>query len=284
MKIDLHIHTHYSDGENSPQEIVQLALRKNLIAIAITDHDIVAGVAVAQETAVDTPLEVISGVELSVNWKGRAAHLLGYCFDCTDKELLAGLDWIQEGRVLRNRQIIERLAELGCPITMEELQQTSATGLIGRPHFARLLIQKGVVRSMEEAFRSYLGAGARAYVPRRSMDLDAASAMLHKAGGVAVVAHPFTLGYSEKEFDAEVAEMAAAGLDGLEVFYPKHTKNFTRRLRAVAEKHNLLETGGSDYHGNGRDRAALAGGKNVFVSAHLLTKVKERALMVRNSR
>ncbi len=260
-----------------------MALRKKLVAIAITDHDTVEGVAIAQKEAQGTGLEVVAGVELSVNWKGRAAHLLGYCFDCADGELNNGFRWIQEGRDLRNQQIIERLAVLDCPIDMEELRRVAGAGLIGRPHFAKLLIEKGLVHNMEEAFRCYLGAEGKAYIPRRSMELAAAVTMLHQAGGVAVVAHPFTLGYNEKELGAEVAEMAAAGLDGLEVFYPKHSKAFIQKLRLLTGQHGMIETGGSDYHSSIYTNATLADGKNVFVSAQLLKNIRQRALLYVNS-
>ncbi len=258
-----------------------MALRKDLAAIAITDHDTIEGIAAALSAAEDTALELIPGVELSVNWKGRSVHLLGYCFDTADKELHQGLAWIQEGRQLRNSRILEKLITLGCPVTKEELQQISGPGLVGRPHFARLLIKKGWAGSMEEAFRCYLGAGAKAYVPRRSMDMVKAMAILHEAGGVAVVAHPFTLGYNNSELAAEVAEMATAGLDGLEVFYPKHSRLFTGTLRALADRHQLIMTGGSDYHGSSRSAGTLADGKNVFVSDHLLQALKERVLLIR---
>ncbi len=282
MKIDLHIHTNFSDGDNSPQEIVQMALHKNLAAIAITDHDTVEGIGPAEREAQGTKLEIIPGVELSVNWKGRATHLLGYYFNRDNKQLQDGLLWIQQGRIERNERIVERLIELGCSVSMEEVGEIAGSGLVGRPHFARLLIKKGVVRDMEQAFGHYLGAGAKAYIPRRSMDLAEAVALLHHAGGAAVVAHPFTLGYNDDEFAEEVVEMAAVGLDGLEVFYPKHSRSFTRKLRLRADELHFVMTGGSDYHGNIRSNATLAGGKNVFVSASLLDGLRQRVSEIRS--
>lgn len=275
MAIDLHIHTNFSDGETSPQGIVQMALRKGLSAIAITDHDTMEGIADAQQAAMGTDLEVVPGIELSTCWKGRAVHLLGYYFDTEDEEFHRQLEWVQEGRKLRNEQVLEKLIELGCEVSMEELLTIAGSGLVGRPHLAKLLIKKGYAGTMEEAFRRYLGAGAKAYVSRRSLMVADAVEMLHRARGVAVVAHPCTLGYSFQELAKEVMQMAALGIDGLEVFYPKHSKEFVKKLRKLAEEHTLITTGGSDYHSETRSGTGLAGGRH-FVGDYVLEELKER--------
>lgn len=276
MGIDLHIHTNCSDGDTSPQGIVQLAVDKGLLAIAITDHDTVEGLAAAGEAAQTVALEVVPGIELSTCWKGRAVHLLGYYFDPENEELRQGLIWIQEGRRVRNEQILTRLLALGCHISREEVLETAGPGLVGRPHFARLLVEKGYVGSMDGAFREYLGAGAKAYVPRRSMEVAEAVSLLHRAGGVAVIAHPSTLGYTASQLGREIGEMAALGVDGLEVFYPKHSRDFIRKLRKLAVEYSLITTGGSDYHGAVRPGISLAGGRNVFVADYILKELKQR--------
>lgn len=284
MGIDLHIHSICSDGDTSPAGLVALAAKMRLKAIAITDHDTAEGISEAEVAARDNGVEIVPGIELSTRWKGRAVHLLGYYFDTDNKELLSGLEWIQEGREIRNLQIVERLAELGVEIDMEELKKVGGPGLIGRPHIAKILIGKGVVSSMDEAFCRFLGIGALAYIERRSMETVEAIDLLHRAAGVAVVAHPYTLGYKGEEARREFAEMADFGLDGLEIYYPKHGRQFKKELRSIATKNAMVFTGGSDYHGANRPGSGLAGGKNVYVADFILDDLKKRAVQIRADR
>lgn len=281
MGIDLHIHTTCSDGDTSPRKIVELAISKRLRAIAITDHDTIAGIGEAQDAAQKSNMEIVPGVELSVNWQEQAMHLLGYFFDISSVELNQGLQWIREGRQIRNEQILARLVALGCNVSMDELEHIAGSDLIARPHFAQLLVEKRYVRTMEEAFRLYLGAGAKAYVKRRSMSVADAVAMLHRANGVAVVAHPYTLGYQGLELARQVRQMAATDIDGLEVYYPKHSQKFIVELRKLAAEHDLIVTGGSDYHGKIRPGTGLADGKRVFVADYILEELKQRHQRVR---
>ncbi len=290
MGIDLHIHTLYSDGDTTPAGIVELAAGRRLKAIAITDHDTAEGVAEAQQAGLEYGLEVVCGIELSTHWLGksgeRSAHLLGYYFDAENDEMRRGLDWIQEGRHLRNEQILFKLQELGIVITQEELAETAGGGLVGRPHIAKILTAKGVVQSVDEAFALYLGWGKKAYVKRRSMPLGDAIVMLHRAGGAAVLAHPCTLDYHGAELEEELTAMAAAGLDGLEIYYPKHGRRFKKELRSIACKNAMIVTGGSDYHGAVRPGTSLAGGKNLFVADFILEELRQRAAKIkeRNSK
>lgn len=275
MSIDLHMHSCCSDGTCTPEELVELAAKRKLSAIALTDHDTAEGVERAATAGRECGVEVIPGVELSTHWKGKDVHLLGYLFDAGEPGFVEGLNWIQHGREERNEKIAVKLRDLGYDITLEEVRKNAGPGMVGRPHFARVLQARGIVSSLEEAFATLLGAGKPAYVSRRSLEVAEAIAMIHKAGGLAVVAHPFTLGYDPLELRYEVGLMLDAGLDGLEVIYPKHSRQFRRQLRRLVKEFDLIATGGSDYHGNNRPGTGLAGGKNA-VPDEVLVHLRER--------
>lgn len=276
MTIDLHIHSTISDGTMSPSEIVAFAARKGLSAIAITDHDSVDGVGEAIDKGKELGVEVVAGVELSVRYKKGSAHLLGYLFDYESVALHQALSRLQEGRVVRNKEIISRLNKLGIAMQYAELEKIAGPGECGRPHIARLLINKNVVRTMDEAFEKYLGHGAKAYASRFIYDAAEAIALLKDAGGVSVLAHPFQLGRQVDLFRELLLEMVDMGLDGIEVYYPSHTRQFRKQLMVFAKQHGLLLTGGSDFHGSIRPGTSLAGGKNVSVPEHLLDIMKQR--------
>lgn len=276
MSIDLHIHSTMSDGTLSPREIVQLAYQKGLKAIAITDHDTFDGVQEALETAMRVGLETISGVELSVKKADTTLHLLGYGFDHHDQKFSNALKKIQCGRVERNVQIIERLKKLKFQVSYEEVKVISKTGLIGRPHIARLLLTKGYVSSMDEAFELYLGSHGSAYVNRPLFRIPDAIGYIKNAGGLAVLAHPYNIYRESPDFELLIDELIAMGLDGIEAYYPAHTRKFRKDLIRLAANKKILITGGSDYHGDIRPGTTLAGGKNVTVPYSLLKDLKSR--------
>lgn len=274
MSIDLHIHTTASDGSHTPTEIVRLAARKGLKAIAITDHDTIDGIDEAVSEGKKVGLEVLGGLELSVKLSEVNIHLLGYLFDKGDNQLLAALGEIQDARQKRNQQILKELQSLDFPIESTELQRISTSGQTGRPHIAKLLINKKVVATMDEAFEKYLGQGAVAYVPRKIYDVEDAIQIIKNAGGVAVVAHPFQIEKSGEDTLQILEKLITLGLDGVEVYYPNHSKSFKKQLLSYAKKRSLLVTGGSDYHGDIRPGTSLAGGKNVSVPYELLEILK----------
>lgn len=276
MSIDLHIHSTISDGTMSPSELVVFAARKGLSAIAITDHDSVGGVGEAMDTGEALGVEVVSGIELSVKYKGSSAHLLGYLFDHESISLQQALVRLQEGRVKRNKEIISRLNDQGIAVKYSELEEISGPGECGRPHIARLLIKRQVVRTMDEAFERFLARGAKAYVSRFIYDVEEAIALIKEEGGLSVLAHPVQLGKNILSFKELLLDMAAMGLDGIEVYYPSHTRQFRKQLIEFAREHDLLITGGSDFHGSIRPGTTLAGGKNVSVPASLLGIMKQR--------
>lgn len=276
MSIDLHTHSTVSDGSLTPTELVALARRKGLSALSITDHDSIEGIPEALTAGAAMGVEVIPGLELSVSHGDLNMHLLGYFYELENKALAFALKRLQDGRALRNQTIIEKLNTLGIRIQKEELQLVSGRGLCGRPHIARLLLEKGVVSTMDEAFEQYLGRDGSAYCSRFVYTAHGAIELLKEAGGVSILAHPMQLSRYDDNLEPLLAELSCLGLDGIEVFYPTHSQKYRRQLLALVEKFNLLATGGSDYHGSIRPGTTLAGGKKVTVPAVLLGKMKAR--------
>ncbi|TKB11224.1 PHP domain-containing protein [Desulforhopalus sp. IMCC35007] len=270
MTIDLHVHSTMSDGTMSPTELVDLAQKKGLRAIALTDHDTFAGYAEASRRGSAVGLEVLSGIELSVRLQDSHLHLLGYLFDCEDQVFLGRIEKLQQARDLRNEEIIAKLNALGITITSAELAHVSGSGQTGRPHIAQLLLHKKIVRSMDEAFDTYLGQSGSVYVSRFSYEVKEAIDFVHQAGGVAVLAHPYHLLKDDLENGALLGQLKDIGLDGVEAYYPTHIRKFRKQLIKLAEKYGLFITGGSDYHGTIRQGTSLAGGKGVSVPEHLV--------------
>lgn len=270
MSVDLHIHSTMSDGTMSPTEIVDLAYKKGLSCIALTDHDTVAGNQEAQKRGEVVGLEVISGMELSVSFEEFNVHLLGYLIDSENVSLLRSLHTLQEARETRNHEILHILDVSGIHIAEKELQKVSGTGQTGRPHIAKILMEKKVVRSMDEAFEKYLGRDGSAYVSRFVLDMKSAVDVIHTAGGLAVVAHPYHLIKNDMISGEILFRLKELGVDGIETYYPTHSRKFRKQLIKLAEQYGLLLTGGSDYHGTIRRGTTLAGGKGVSVPAELV--------------
>jgi predicted metal-dependent phosphoesterase TrpH len=277
MSLDLHIHSTFSDGTLSPAEIVNLACRKGLTAIALTDHDTMAGIKPAIAAATGMALEVISGLEISVLHNGISLHLLGYLMDAADSGLNRVLAGLQEGRDERNAAIVKRLLELGIAVSPEDLRRVSQTGQTGRPHIAKVMVEQGIVRTILQAFEQYLGRGGLAYASRPILDAAEAIGVLRQAGGLAVLAHPLQVDPSLERLPGLLNDLIPLGLDGLEGYYPTHSAKVRRKLRAAAERYGLVLTGGSDFHGDIRPGTTLAGGRKVHVPDELLGLMKERA-------
>jgi len=248
--IDLHTHSTASDGRLSPAALVSYAHEKGLEALALTDHDTVEGLAEALAAGQQLGLEVLPGIEISADWPESTLHILGYFIDYHDGQLLERLRILQDARNRRNPEIIRKLCSLGCDITLEEVMAEAITGQVGRPHIAQVLLQKGYVKSSQEAFDRYLRKGGAAYVDKFRFDPREAISMIRAAGGLAVLAHPSTLAIrNSAELDAFVVAMKGCGLTGIEAFYSEHTPQQTRLYQEVARRHRLLVTGGSDFHG-----------------------------------
>ncbi|OAQ19831.1 PHP domain-containing protein [Thermosulfurimonas dismutans] len=258
--IDLHTHSTASDGTYSPAELVQLAKDVSLSALALTDHDTVEGLGEAMAAARELGVPFVPGVEISVKFDGPGhCHILGYFVDADSPVLRETLGLLQRAREERNRKMMEKLQSLGVDITLEELED-QAKGEIGRPHFAALLVKKGVVKSVGEAFEKYLKKGAPAYVPKARLTAEEAFSAIRAAGGLAVLAHPIHLKLSPEELVRYVEELKAFGLDGIEAYYTDHTKQFTTLCLEIARRYDLVPTGGSDFHGHNKPDIKLGRG------------------------
>jgi len=250
MPIDLHVHTTFSDGTLSPREVVQLAQHVGLSAIAITDHDTVRGNQEAIEEGRRLGVEVVPGVEVSVDSHTGTMHVLGYYVDYACDALVETLQTIENARHKRNKEILEKLSELGMPLEYETIKAMAREGPVGRPHIAQALMKKGHVANLREAFDKYLKKGASAYAERlRFSDVDAIQ-IIREAGGIAVLAHPKSLCCDDSAcLSAIVARLVSLGLQGLEVYYPSHSPEMQRTCESLATQYGLLVTGGTDFHG-----------------------------------
>lgn len=264
MCIDLHTHTHFSDGSLSPQELIAEAQKEGLRVIAITDHDEVGAIAPALEYAMDSAVRIVPGVELSIDYDlpGRAhLHLLGLFIDHQHEPLIRTLLDLKNARRQRMLEMVDKMRSMGMDITDAEVQELVGQGSPGRPHLARVMVARGIVPNLHAAFVNYLSKGKPAYVPKKKLPIGAAIELIHQAGGLAFLAHPFSLGYAFYEpLGHKILKLKAQGLDGIEVYYSKHSRYFTRWLDDFARKQELLVCGGSDFHGAAKPEIQLGRG------------------------
>ena len=244
MFADLHLHTHFSDGTYTPDELAAAAHSRGLGAIALTDHDTVDGCAPTATACARLGMEFIPGTELTAGWGDHEIHILGYWVDDTDADFRRELERFQGYRRDRILQIVARLNSLGVPLTAEAVFALAACRSPGRPHIARALLQGGFVPDFDTAFERYLKKGCAAWVPKPRIEAPDAIQLIHRAGGVAVLAHP---GLYRR--DGMIADLAAAGLDGLECWHTKHHSAMAVNYVRIATELNLAPTGGSDCHG-----------------------------------
>lgn len=254
--IDLHIHSTASDGSLTPAAILDHAQNLNLAAIAITDHDSIDGSKEALRCGIPPSLHFLSGVEISAAHPpflpgSGSFHLLGYGFHLDDPELNQALKKIQKARKGRNPKIIKRLNELGISVSLEEVQQIAGDGQIGRPHIAQMLVQKGVVASIGEAFDKYLGTAKPAYVDKERIGCQDAIEMIRGAGGIAALAHPGLLNITDNcQMEKLIQNLMGIGMGAIEVYYPQHTTEQTEQFAQLSKRFGLLMTGGTDFHGS----------------------------------
>ena len=251
-RVDLHAHTHFSDGQLSPEALVALAIERQLAVLAITDHDSVealprARAVVSASARAGFSLEIIPGIEISSAHEGSDLHLLGYYVDGEHTGLLEHLSRFRAERIQRAQDIVERLARLGVPVELKRIMTLAGPGVVGRPHVAQALIEAGHAENVDDAFRRFLGAQGSAFVPRPTFRPEQAIEIINAAGGVSVLAHP---GASLAE--SVIEGLVALGLRGIEVWHPQHGIATVRRYRELARGLGLLETGGSDFHMPGR--------------------------------
>jgi predicted metal-dependent phosphoesterase TrpH len=245
--IDLHTHTTCSDGTLSPAELLAAARAAGLTAVSITDHDTLAAY---DDPATREPgLTLVPGVELSLTWPRGNLHLLGYGIDPHHADLRGALVDLLVSRAERNETMIARLRSAGVEITFADVAAIAGNDYIGRPHMAVALVNAGAVGSVAEAFARYLGDDQPYYVPRRDLEPALAIALVHAAGGAAVLAHPYQTRLVGEDLVGAIGRWVDLGLDGLEVYYPRHTRRQVRQYRALAERFGLCLTAGSDFHG-----------------------------------
>ncbi|MBI2836458.1 MAG: PHP domain-containing protein [Chloroflexi bacterium] len=259
-KVDLHVHSTASDGRLSPAEVIHEAARLGLTYIALADHDTVNGIEEALETARDYPgLTMIPGVEINTDVPKGEAHILGYCIGCQHSELLETLARLRDSREGRAQQMIAKLVKLGMPIEWERVREIAGTGSVGRPHIAQALLEKGYISTIREAFDKYLASGGPAHVEREKISPADAVHLVVRAGGLPVLAHPFTV----PDPEPLIVELKAHGLEGIEVHYNHYSDEERKKLGALARKYQLIATGGSDYHGIDMTNETPMGGANV---------------------
>jgi predicted metal-dependent phosphoesterase TrpH len=259
-QVDLHIHTTFSDGDMTPEEMVADAQKAGLAGIAITDHDEVEGVRSAQEAVAGSDFIIVPGVELSTSDGKNDIHILGYLIDINSSELRKYLDIFRDARLNRGIHMVERLREMGVDIEVDSVLEIAGGGAVGRPHIAAALLQNGCVESAEDAFRKYIGFNSPAYVPKYQLKPSDAFRLIRDAGGVGVMSHP---GTTRK--DELITEFIGCGMRGIEVYHPKHSESEAARYKRLAEKLGLVVTGGSDSHGR-RNARLHVGARTVPVS------------------
>jgi len=249
LVVDLHTHSTVSDGSDTPQEVVALAAKAGLSAVALTDHDRQDGIAAARKKAAESGIELVAGAEISCNHSGTM-HMLVYFLEPGEGPLQDELVRLQVARDNRNDELIARLAALGLPVTMEELKAESGGSGAGRPHVAALLVRKGLASSVQDAFDRWLAKGRPAYVEKERLEPVPAIALALQSGALPVLAHPLSLGLSPNQLERAVGELAEAGLVGLEAIYGRYNPQERASLAVLAAQAGLAITGGSDHHGS----------------------------------
>ena len=276
MAVDLHAHSTLSDGTDAPAELVRLALAGGLTALALTDHDTLDGIPEARAAAAGTSLDLIPGVELSVDWEAGPAHFLAYWIEPGEGPLQDRLAELAEGRARRNAEILTALAGLGCDLSGEDLR--SGPGVVGRPHIAAALVRRGHVPDMPAAFDRYLARGRPAYRPRTRLTAGEAVALAKRSGGAAVLAHPHTVAAGAEAYAHALEAFAALGGAGVECRYPDYPPDLVAHLETVTRHLGMAPTGGSDYHGAHRPGVLLGNGRgDLLVPDSAIAELRLRA-------
>ena len=268
---DLHVHTTASDGVLNGEEIIKLAIKLRLEGIAITDHDTIDGLDEGVELGEKYQFPVIPGIELSTQYQNTEIHILGYHFDYHLSWVTDKLHYLQDARVARVGKMVDKLQKLGYDVEKDEVLSLSGSGSVGRPHLAYLLLKKGYISSVQEAFQRLIGRGCPAYVRREKLTPNEAVAFISRAGGVPVMAHP-----GLTKTDHLIYNLKEQGLKGLEVYHPDHGADDEKKYCSLAEKLGLVATGGSDFHGSNKDISRFSlGGKTV--SARVVNNLRQLA-------
>mgnify|MGYP000949383284 FL=1 len=252
LPVDLHLHTMFSDGVLTPEELVVRCREASVQVIAVTDHDTVAGLPRAAAEARRQGIRLIEGVELSIEYQGQDIHVLGYGVSAGHGAFAAMLGELERAREERLHGMLGRLSGLGLPLTAEEVRSRALGRVIGRPHVAEALLARGWIENYNDAFRYYIGAGCPAYLPNRTLAPENAIAVIRAAGGVPVLAHPGAYA----DWSAVLDRFVQAGALGIEVHHPRHDPDLAQTMAEEARRRGLIPTGGSDFHGGGRGDAS----------------------------
>ena len=247
--IDLHTHSVVSDGSDAPAAVVDLAARAGCTAVALTDHDRLDGIPEAAARGAEVGVRVVPGCELSLRWEPGTMHLLVYFVEPGSEPLATELVRLQAARDTRNERMVQRLAEAGLPITMDEVLAESGGGGVGRPHIAAVLVANGAATGIQDAFDRWLAKGRPGYVPKDRLAVADAVALAHASGGVTSLAHPLSLGVAPADLERTLGELADAGVTGVEAVYGRYRPEERAGLADLARRLGMVVTGGSDHHG-----------------------------------
>lgn len=274
--VDLHVHSNASDGTLSPSQVVEAALGKGLTAIALTDHDTIDGIFEAQQAAKNHPIEIIPGIELSCVYQGGEIHILGLYLDPTDETFRKETDSLKANREKRNEEIIKRFQAAGILITLDEVKGGNPDTVITRAHFARVLLEKGYVKSTDQAFKKYLSYTGP-YCPRKKeITPEYAMNLLKNCNASPVLAHPYLYKLGDKKTEELVSYLKGLGLHGLEVYHSSNNQFESGKLKKLSVKYGLFPTGGSDFHGSNKPDIQLGSGRGgLRVSSLLLDDIKK---------
>ena len=267
---DLHVHTTASDGSLTPEQVVQEAAEAGLAAIGIADHDTVDGIAPGLAAGREAGIIVVPAVEINTDYNDEEVHLLGYYIDFESSTLNEHLERLRNARLERAEKMVKRLNELGLKISLDRVLEIAGAGSVGRPHVAKAMVEAGYSSSMNSAFGKYLVSGASAYIPRYKLTPFEAIEIIHEAGGVAVLAHP-----GDSRHDEMIPQLVDAGMQGIEVYHTDHSSAQARRYLQIAEKYNLIPTGGSDSHGPNMIKTIPVG--HITVGMEVVRRLKELA-------
>lgn len=276
--VDLHSHSTASDGTLAPGDVARLARKSGLAGFALTDHDTIGGIAEAAAEAKAQGIAFVPGIEISCIFPYPGTmHLLGYCVDPASASLTSLAQKLIDGRNARNPQIVNRLRELGVAITMEEVEAEAGGKVIGRPHIAAILVRKGYVSSIKEAFNKYLAPGGQAYFDKEVITSREAVELVRQSGGIPVLAHPVQLRTeNDAQLETIVKNLIDLGLEGLEVIHSDHSPALVERYSALADRFGLLKTGGSDFHGAKKEGIELGMANGRRVPREFMDRLLER--------
>jgi predicted metal-dependent phosphoesterase TrpH len=275
--IDLHVHSTVSDGSDPPQRIPELAAAAGCSAVALTDHDRLDGIPAAQDRASALGLGLVSGCEISCELSPGTMHVLIYFVEPGDGPLQDELVKLQRARDERNAQLVTRLQALGLPVTLQEIEQEAGGQGVGRPHVAAVLVRNGLATSIQDAFDRYLAKGQPGYVEKVRLEADQAVRLAIASGGVPVLAHPLSLALAAPELERMVQELVGVGLAGLEAVYGRYAPEERDDLCELARRHDLVATGGSDYHGSYKPDLAVGTGRgDLDVADEVLGRLEAR--------